>query len=371
MTLAANVREDVALTSNGIPVRNLWYMLCYAWNDQALQQRFKSEVESAPSLDGLLAKLLTSMVARRLRIGLGRNYRNQESTISGIRGRVDFASSLKRMTFQNAKVHCRFQVFDANVLKNQIIRSTLYYVARCGDFGPNHNIAENLKSDIQGIVRQLGGIDLIEVRATTVSRKLLDREDYDYRVMLMLCYLILSRQMPTEVSGQSQSHQIDRDWRFVCGLYEKFVANFFKQHLTEWKTTSQKTLHWPGGDQTDFLPTMRPDVVMQNRLTAHRVVLDTKFTEKCLVKGQFDKWSFSTTHLYQLYAYLRSQEDAWGRVTGVLLYPTVENSLNEATEMHGHTIRWETLDLAQQWVDIERDLLKLAKSFDYRAMNEH
>ena len=356
--------SDVPVTSNGIPVRNLWYMLCYAWNDQRLLDRFKSDVESAPSLDGLLAKLLMNMVARRLRIGLGRNYRDEERTISGIRGRVDFATSLKRMTFQNAKAHCRYQIFDANVHKNQIIRSTLKWVARRGDFGPNHEIANHLKRDVRQVVRQLAGIDLIEVRPGTVRRKLLDREDYDYRVMLTLCYLILSRQMPNEEAGQTPSHHVDRHWKFVCYLYEAFVVNFFKRHLKDWHTSGQKTVTWPGNDQTDFLPTMRPDVVMRHRKTSRRVILDTKFTAKCLVKGRFDNWSFSTGHLYQLYAYLRSQEDHWGKMTGVLLYPTAKFRLNEATEMHGHNIRWETLDLAQEWSDIEKDLLQLAQSLE-------
>lgn len=355
---------DVPATSNGIPVRNLWYMLCYAWNDRRLLDRFKSDVETAPSLDGLLAKLLMNMVGRRLRIGLGRNYRDEERTISGIRGRVDFATSLKRMTFQNAKAHCRYQIFDANVQKNQIIRSTLDWVARNGNFGPNYKIANDLRQNVRQLVRQLAAIDLIEVRPSAVRRTLLVRDDYDYRVMLTLCLFILSRQMPTEETGQTPSQQVERHWNFVCYLYEAFVVNFFKQHLEDWKTSRQTTVNWPGRDQTDYLPSMIPDIILRHRKTSYRVILDTKFTTECLTPGRADKSKFDSKHLYQLYAYLRSQEDRWGQMTGVLLYPTAKFRLKEATQMHGHKIRWETLDLAQEWSDIEMDLLQLAESLE-------
>ena len=130
-------RVNVERTSNDIPVRNIWYMLCYVLDDRMLQHRFNAQTENAPSIDAMLAKLLLALFSRRLRIGLGHDYRNHEETVNGIRGRVDFGTSIKKMSFQNAKAHCRYQVFDSNVLKNQIIKSTLTLIANRGDFGPD------------------------------------------------------------------------------------------------------------------------------------------------------------------------------------------------------------------------------------------
>ena len=83
---ALETPADVPVTTNGIPIRNLWYMLSYAWNDRRLLKRQRNDIESAPSLDGLLARILLSSFSRRQQIGLGRDYRVHDQTLSGIRG---------------------------------------------------------------------------------------------------------------------------------------------------------------------------------------------------------------------------------------------------------------------------------------------
>ena len=128
-TLAAQV------TKTGIPVRNLWYMLLYVWDAVQLKDHWKSDVENAPTLDALLGTILANQIQQRVRIGLGRNYRTHAAEIAGVRGRVDFNESLKRMSFQHGRAFCQFQIFSANVPKNQIIRSTMARLVQIGDFG--------------------------------------------------------------------------------------------------------------------------------------------------------------------------------------------------------------------------------------------
>ena len=36
-------------------------------------------------------------------------------------------------------------------------------------------------------------------------------------------------------------------------------------------------------------------------------------------------------------------------MTGILLYPAVRFQLSESVNMQGHVLRWETIDLAQPW----------------------
>ena len=352
---------DVPTTTNGIPIRNLWYMLSYAWKDRRLLDRWRSDIESAPSLDGLLARMLLNSFTQRSRIGLGRDYRPHEETLSGIRGRVDFATSLKKLTFQNAKAHCRFHIFDPNVRKNQIINSSLDWVGRNGDFGSSPDV---LRREIWKQVHQLVNIDTIELTPSLVRRELLLKHDYDYHFMLTLCHLILNQQIPMQDEGIEQSQVVDPDWKFVWRLFESFVANFYRYHLKQWKVSPQKRMRWPAlTDELNFLPLMKPDLVLQHKETKRRVILDTKLTANCLNETQSGKLKVSSGHLYQLYAYLRSQEESWGEMTGMLLYPAVKYRLSKTVEMHGHRLRWETIDLSQEWKAIEDDLLALSNSF--------
>jgi 5-methylcytosine-specific restriction enzyme subunit McrC len=73
---------------------------------------------------------------------------------------------------------------------------------------------------------------------------------------------------------------------------------------------------------------------------------------------------FHAANLYQLYAYLRTQEHrgpAYRDANGVLLYPVTNRSLDERMKVQGHEMRIRTVDLALPWMELERDLLRLVE----------
>src|SRR4030095_10380400 len=109
---------------------------------------------------------------------------------------------------------CRFQVFSPNVLKNQIVRSTLHGLSQRGDFGNDRETASALRHQLRRLVRDLDHIDLIELKPDIVRRQELERDDHDYRLMLAICQIILQRQMPTEAGGWRKLYGIDRDQKF-------------------------------------------------------------------------------------------------------------------------------------------------------------
>src|SRR5215208_2993266 len=116
--------DNIHWTEHGIPMRNLWYMLLYAWNEVALVQVGDPEdIESSPTLDALLANMLAKLVQQRLRIGLGRDYLQENHLIDGIRGHINFTYSLKYHAFVHGRAYCDFQQYSINTPKNQIIRS--------------------------------------------------------------------------------------------------------------------------------------------------------------------------------------------------------------------------------------------------------
>ena len=67
--------EVVSAKPAGIPIRNLWHMLLYAWNLAAVSNRWLGDVEEAPTLDALFARILIHGVRRQIKRGLGRAYR--------------------------------------------------------------------------------------------------------------------------------------------------------------------------------------------------------------------------------------------------------------------------------------------------------
>ncbi len=351
-----------SITNTGIPVRNLWHMLLYVWDAVHLKDHWKSDVENAPTLDALLGTILANLIQQRLRIGLGRNYRMHDAEVAGLRGRVEFNESLKRMSFQHGRAFCHFQVFSANVAKNQIVRSTIARLVQIGDFGSDRHDANELRSRLRRIVRNMESVEFIELKAARIRREQFNRLDLDYAVMLAICFLLNQRQMPMEQVGDTGLLGLNRDAFTLHNVYERFVAKFYVYHLKGWTVSPQQKLIWPTEDLSEYVPVMCPDLTLQHDASKRLIVLDTKFTAKILSPGRWGNKTFDRNHLFQIYAYLKSQEhrsESHRSSTGVLLYPTVNQALSETIRIQGHSIRWETVDLAKPWQQIENDLLAI------------
>jgi 5-methylcytosine-specific restriction endonuclease McrBC regulatory subunit McrC len=91
-----------------IPIRNVYYMLCYAWEHWA-----EGETVSVDDVDfdfdrtqDLLAHILAEGTARLLKRGLDRGYIPIADDVPGIRGKLDFATTSKRALLARAQTHC-------------------------------------------------------------------------------------------------------------------------------------------------------------------------------------------------------------------------------------------------------------------------
>jgi 5-methylcytosine-specific restriction enzyme subunit McrC len=358
-------KSPISYTEYGIPIRNLWHMLLYAWNEPIVQNQINmGDVERAPSLDALLAIVLMKFVQQRMRIGLGHGYVPVSRRLRSVRGRVDFAESLKQQTFAQGEANCDFQQYSVNEPRNQIIRSTLSRLVQAGKFGPDEVQAEALRHQLRWMVRNLNDVDLTELTLEAVCRLALAQNDNDYRLMLSVCELILRRQMPLETEGMHPLPNVDGGALILYRVYERFVANFYRLHLKGWDVHAQKRLDWHPQEVNDHLPSMIPDLIMQERQSRRIIILDTKFTASSLIENQWGKALYDSSHLYQLYAYLRSQEQLsveYGRAEGILLYPVVQQQFSEQVQLQDHRIRIESVDLAVAWDEVERQLLDLVR----------
>jgi 5-methylcytosine-specific restriction enzyme subunit McrC len=358
------MNTSVVLTGYGIPIRNLWHMLVYAWSDHSISQQIAfGDVEEAPTLDALLASMLAKLAGQRLRIGLGRGYVELKAPIRAIRGRVNFTESLNRNSFEQGQAFCEFQSYDLNIPKNQIIRSTLAHLCQTGNFGADRLHADALRRTMRGLVRALDGIELIGLQHDLICRHQFGEKDNDYRLMLGICELVLLTRMPADSTGETRLPGLDRSELTLHIIYERFVAGFYRIHLKGWHVSPQKHLSWHEGSPNPLLPMMRPDLVLEEKSTGRVLVLDTKFTPKSLIENQWGKKEFDSSHLYQLYAYVKTQEHVspgHHQASGILLYPSLDGSvLSEQIQLQDISLRVENIDLTRPWQEVEEQLLQI------------
>jgi 5-methylcytosine-specific restriction enzyme subunit McrC len=104
--VASSVTAVGQTTAYGIPIRNLWHMLLYAWQETPRSPYWQmADAEQSPSLDALLAYSLSNLLQQRLRIGLGRSYIPERRALRGVRGRIQFTRSVKQRSFERGRLY--------------------------------------------------------------------------------------------------------------------------------------------------------------------------------------------------------------------------------------------------------------------------
>jgi 5-methylcytosine-specific restriction enzyme subunit McrC len=341
-----------------IPILNVYYLLAYAWGHaDAVRDR---EAEDAPveTLPDLLAWILAHRTAALLKRGLDRSYVEEEVVIAGVRGKIDFGTTVKRSLLAQARTACIIEELRYDVLHNRILRSTLRRLLGLPRLSPQ------VRSEVGLVYRKLEGITEIPIRRLAFRKLRIHRNNRPYHFLMHLCRLIHESLLVQE-GGAARFVDIRSRRGIMARLFEDFVANFYKIEQTRFRVRSQTRLHWHGAtSKTDpelgMLPVMRPDIVLVS--PDRRIILDTKFYREALVTGQYGGRGVRSSHLYQIFAYIENrnaEHPAGAGHEGLLLYPVVDDSFSYAYRVKGHLIQVRSIDLDQEWQHIHNDLLRL------------
>jgi len=349
-----------------IPLRNVWLLMAYAARvDSKFAPKYLPKSLIAESVDtdlpDLVGQLLSREVMRRFRDSLSVGYESVTKEQSRVRGKIQHLETARKRSLSKGKIVVSYEVLTHDNEVNRLARKALETVQ---NICSNKSIAQECASAIRRL--ELAGVQSSTARAVATVQA---RDKRDLR-MVSLAKLALSLQIPTQISGTSRllDPEIRDEW--IRKIYEKAVFSFYQLHLDSevWKVEASKKLNWPILNPTpgfkNMLPGMRTDIEITNKLTAEKTVIDTKFTSA--TNTHFDKEKFKSEHLYQIYAYLRTQEPVNplddplnAGASGMLLYPTVDSEYTESASVQGHKLSIVTVDLTQESSLITSRLLSL------------
>ena len=108
-----------------IPIRNIYYMLSYAFQVLTEQGFKKIETEEFENVAELCAAILTKGVSLQLKRGLGREYIEKTESLSSLRGRIEISESIKTRSMMKRRLICSYDDFSENSYLNRIIKTTM------------------------------------------------------------------------------------------------------------------------------------------------------------------------------------------------------------------------------------------------------
>jgi 5-methylcytosine-specific restriction enzyme subunit McrC len=340
-----------------IPIANLYYLLCYAWD--ALEQRDAVEtgLSDCETYADLFGTVLHAGVSRLIKRGLDRDYVEYQEETSRPSGRMDLGISIKRNLLRRPAVHCSYDSLTQDVLHNQILRTTIR------DLLGVPKLDDKLKRRLTRIHRRLGGIRHVRLSPRVFSQVALHRNNAQYRFLLNVCRLVHERTLVAEGSGDARFLDFDAESRRMWRLFEQFVRNFYRREQHAYRVGS-RNIQWQARSTDDalaYLPIMQTDSSLEAVDGTRTIIVDTKYYPETLQPHR-NKDSIHSAHLYQMFAYLENAAAASKSSTvheGVLLYPEVDRPLDLSYSIHGRTLRVVTVDLAADWRQIHTRLLDI------------
>ena len=339
-----------------IPIANIYYLLCYAWDHVDERDVVRLEaLEELERVQDLLGKVLAEGTFRLIRGGIDRGYREVHEDVAGIRGKMDVGETAKRALRARGKVACNFEELSYDVLHNRILRSTLKNLLRLPD------LHSSVRAEVRNAYTKLDGVSVVPLNRRLFQQVQLDRNRRYYRFLLSVCRLIHEQLLVDERSGKARFTEFSEEQ--MERLYEDFIIQFYRREQNRYRVNHRgRTIDWEDHGTPDHqrskLPRMEADVILE--APDRRIIMDAKYYKEAL-GGRYGG-KLHSDNLYQLLAYLRNREatEASGpKHEGILIYPTVDAPVTVDVCLEGFFVQARTIDLAQKWSDIHNGMLAL------------
>lgn len=337
-----------------IPIRNLYYIFCYAWSRFPTGNQVDVGIDDCPDLSNLMAKLLLENTHRLVHRGLDRGYVNQIEELRAPRGRLLFDRMIKEQTLRRGAAICSFDELRHDVLHNQIIKATARSLIAV------ESLSKTLQEELGVLLRQLSLVSDIRLTGPLFRRVQLSRDRQLYGLLMRLCEFVFYSLMPDEKGEGTFFVDILEDEVRMSAIFEEFLRNFYAHEQAEFKV-KRDNMPWNAVALTEgagaILPGMETDISLSS--SERTIVIDAKYYKQTLTGRPGFSKKLRSAHLYQLFAYLHHASHRYPgtQVDGALIYPAVGTSVSADYQIADHRMRVVAIDLDRDWREIRQDLL--------------
>jgi 5-methylcytosine-specific restriction enzyme subunit McrC len=338
-----------------VRVDNLYYLLCYAWNELDARSLVQVGQVDGQSPEKLFARVFVVAANQLLRRRLDRGYLEERDEMRRPRGKVLVAPTVGRGLSSRGFVECSADELTEDVVHNRLIKATALALLRLASIiGPH-------RSELVQIVRALSGVSTIRATPADFRRCQLHSNLRHYRFLLHVGELVHRCVLIDARSGAVTFQSFAGDEQAMGALFEAFLREFLKREQTTFGDVARRQVPWAlEGDHAHLLPTMNTDIVL--RRPGLRVVVEAKCYRNPTVARRSGGEALRSKDVYQLLSYVTNLKAAHPAddVQGVLVYAVDEERLPRAHfALQGRRIGVFPVNLNRPWSEIHACLLEL------------
>ena len=335
----------------GILIRNVYYMLAYAF--QELRQNNYAEItgEEFDDIYDLFAEIIARGISYQLKQGLYRQYVAKNESLQTIRGKIDINGTIANRMRNIHQIVCDYDELSENNIYNQILLTTATLLIKQSD------VKKEKKAKLKQLMLFFQNVQPIDVHTIRWNALRFDRNNQNYRMLLYLCYFIISEWVMTTENGKFKMREFSDD--HMCRLFEKFILAYYKRHHPELKPCAAQ-IDWNIDKEQstlNILPIMQTDILLS--MGERTLIIDAKYYTRSMQK-QYDKSTIHSNNLYQIHTYVTEcDEEHKGNVDGMLLYAKTQEDIVPDGQMKrkdGNYIYFRTLDLNKDFKNIKERL---------------
>ena len=211
----------------GILIRNIYYMLAYAF--QELRQNNYAEIqgESFNDIYDLFAEILAKGISYQIKQGLYREYVTLNESMQTVRGKIDINGTLAKRSQNCQHIVCNYDELSENNIYNQILVTTTLILIRHSD------VRQEKKAQLKKIILFFQNVNTIDIHTIQWNRLRFDRNNRNYQMLIYICYFIINEWLLTTKGGKFKISSFSDN--HMCRIFEKFVLAFYKKHHPEVK----------------------------------------------------------------------------------------------------------------------------------------
>ena len=335
----------------GILIHNVYYMLAYAFHELRQNNYAQIAGEAFDDIYDLFAEIIARGISYQLKQGLFRQYVAKNESMQTVRGKIDINGTIANKMRNIHQIACDYDELSENNIYNQILLSTATLLIKHSD------VKKEKKSKLKRLMLFFQNVEPIDVHTIRWDVLRFDRNNQNYRMLLYLCYFIISEWVMTTESGKFKMRGFSDD--HMCRLFEKFVLAYYKKHHPELKPCAAQ-INWNiefEQSTTNILPIMQSDILLT--IDDRTLIIDTKYYAHTM-QQQYNKATIHSNNLYQIHTYVTEyDENHSGKVDGMLLYAKTQEEIvpdGQLKRKDGNYIYFRTLDLNTDFEAIKKRL---------------